>query len=157
MNKDEILIKLADAKIAHREWVKKAELLIDGYDMKIDAIPVSERECAFGVWFYEDCKELKNCVMIPADTIATIESLHTQLHDTYAKIYKIFYATYETSILTKLFGTKRDIDPEKLKQAKPYLKELEGFSQHLLQELTQIEEMLRSLSDEDIRNTNATH
>ena len=152
MNKNEILIKLKDAKTAHKQWVEKAELLVSGYDMKIDAIPVNERECAFGVWFYEDCKELKNCVMIPADTISKIESIHTQLHATYAKIYTIFYATYETSLLTKLFGTKKDIDPENIKQAKPYIKELEGFSEHLLQELTQIEEMLHSLSDEDIKN-----
>ncbi len=152
MNKNEILIKLKDAKIAHKQWVEKAELLVSGYDMKIDAIPVNERECAFGVWFYEDCKELKNCVMIPADTISKIEFIHTQLHETYAKIYKIFYATYETSLLTKLLGRKRDIDPDKLKQAQPYIKELEGFSEHLLQELTQIEEMLHSLSDEDIKN-----
>ena len=81
-----------------------------------------------------------------------IEFIHTQLHETYAKIYKIFYATYETSLLTKLLGRKRDIDPDKLKQAQPYIKELEGFSEHLLQELTQIEEMLHSLSDEDIKN-----
>lgn len=150
MDKNEILIKLKDAKTAHKQWVEKAELLVSGYDMKIDAIPVNERECAFGVWFYEDCKELKNCVMIPADTISKIESIHTQLHETYAKIYKIFYATYETSILTKLFGTKRDIDPQKVQQAQPYIEELEGLSENLLHELTQIEEMLQALSDEEI-------
>ena len=152
MDKNEILIKLKDAKTAHKKWVEKAELLVSGYDMKIDAIPVNERECDFGIWFYEDCKELKNCVLIPADTITTIESIHTQLHDTYTNIYKIFYATYEISLLTKLFGTKKDIDPEKIKQAQPYLKELEGFSDSLLEELTQIEEMLQALSDEEIKN-----
>jgi len=152
MDRNEILIKLKDAKIAHKKWLQKAELLLAGYDMKIDAIPVSERECDFGIWFYEDCQELKNCVMIPADTISKIESIHTQLHATYAKIYTIFYATYETSLLTKLFGTKKDIDPEKIKQAQPYVKELEGFSHSLLQELTQIEEMLLSLSDEELKN-----
>ncbi|MFT5661731.1 MAG: hypothetical protein ACI9TV_002378 [Sulfurimonas sp.] len=152
MNKTEILIKLNDAKIAHKEWVKKAELLMDGYDMNIDAIPVSERECSFGIWFYKDCKELKNCVLIAADTISKIESIHTQLHDTYAMIYKIFYASYETSLLTKLFGTKRKIDPKKVKQAQPYIEKLESFSEHLLQELTQIEEKIQAVNDEELKN-----
>ena len=150
MNKTEILTRLEDAKISHKEWVKKAKLLVDGYDIKIDAIPVNERDCSFGVWFYKDCKEMKHCVLIPSETIANLESLHTQLHDTYAKIYTIFYATYEISLLTKLLGTKKKIDPEKTTQAQEYFKELEDISENLLSELTQIEEKLIELSDEEL-------
>lgn len=150
MNKTEILTRLADAKVAHKEWLRKAELLVDGYDIKIDAIPVSETECDFGVLFYHDCKEMKHCVLIPSETIAALESIHTKLHDTYAKIYQIFFASYEISLLTKLFGKQKNLDPQKEEQAQTHLNELEKLSEDLLDELTKIEIKLKSLSNEEL-------
>ena len=90
-------------------------------------------------------------VLVSPQTIATLEVMHTQLHDTYTIIYKMFYATYETSLMSKIFGRKRKIDPEKLKEAQVYLTQLKGYSDTLLEELLVIENKIEVLSDEDLQ------
>ena len=54
MDKEQVLEHLRNAKTAHIKWVQKAKLLINGIEVKKDAIPVDSTECKFGRWFYSD-------------------------------------------------------------------------------------------------------
>ena len=81
MNKTDILTQLRAAKAAHINWVQRAKLLISGFDVKEDSIPVNSTECKFGKWFYSDGQLLSSIRNNPTECMIEIENLHFKLHD----------------------------------------------------------------------------
>lgn len=150
MIKSEVLNHLRTAKSAHKGWVDRAKLLVHGLEIKEDAIPMMATQCKFGQWFYEDGQMLNACKNNPPESMSEIEHLHSQLHDIYLGIYKIYYASENKGFFSKLLGIKRKVSEAEKDIAKTYFHELEGVSHKLLDELNRLERRISATSEEDI-------
>ncbi len=150
MKKTEILEQLRAAKAAHINWVQRAKLLISGFEVKEDAIPVNATECRFGKWFYSDGQVLNTIRNNPPECMRSIEQLHFQLHDIYLNIFKIYYDTDKKGFFSKLFGVKKKIqEPEKALAAQ-FFTQMEDVSKKLVDEINTLEKRISVISDQEI-------
>lgn len=140
MNKEETLEQLGAAKKAHIKWVNRAKSLVRGIPVEKDAIPVDSTECQFGQWFYGEGQKLN--MMSNMDCLGTIESLHFTLHDTYMKIFKIYFGETNRSFFSKLFKTKSKVTDQEKEIAQDYFESLEATSKQLLEEIGRLERRL---------------
>lgn len=152
MDKNEVLTKLRSAKSSHVNWVQKAKMLIEGIDVDKSSIPVNATECKFGLWFYSDAQKLNALRNISLDSMASIETLHMQLHDKYLMIYKVYYSGESGGFFKKFFGKKQEIPADDLDQAKIYFQELQDISKVLIEEINRMERRIIALGDEEIEN-----
>ena len=152
MKKEDVLGHLRAAKTAHIKWVQKAKLLINGLDVKEDAIPVDSTECKFGKWFYSDGQILNALSNNPLECMQKIESLHFNLHDVYLNIFSIYFSQEKkTGFFAKLFGVKRkQISAAEEQLAHDYYTEMEKISIELLDEINRLERRLIAVPDEKI-------
>jgi len=151
MNKEHILEHLRSAKSAHIKWVQKAKLLINGIEVKEDAIPVDSTECKFGQWFYGDGQVLNALSNNPVECMTKIEQLHFNLHDVYMNIFNIYFNKPKGGFLSKLFGKKNTLDDYEIDKAKQYYANLEIISKELLDEINRLERRLIAVPDERIK------
>jgi methyl-accepting chemotaxis protein len=74
LNNDELLTNLANAKIAHSNWMKKLKQMID--EMKIYPLQTDSKRCAFGHFYHS--------IMLTHPDVASqwaaIEKVHHELH-----------------------------------------------------------------------------
>ncbi|MBD3789072.1 MAG: CZB domain-containing protein [Campylobacterales bacterium] len=151
MNKAEVLEHLRAAKAAHINWVQRAKLLVQGFEVSEDAIPVNSTQCRFGQWFYSDGQKLNACRNNPQEAMAEIEQLHFKLHDIYLNIFKIYYETEKKGFFSKLlFGTKKKVTEQEKNAAKMFFEEMEKVSQKLVEELNRMERRIVAVTDEDL-------
>jgi len=155
-NKAIMLQKIYDAKRAHKEWVNKADKLVNGIhsykggkvDLDVDEtfIPLDSSSCTFGQWFNNYAIHLSKFKSI-GRFIHRIEEHHDALHETYLKIYTIFFVIpKQRSLLQRLltFNQKKvsDLDREKAKIHLDYLKK---SSKELLEVLEILEDKIKAL------------
>jgi len=150
MEKNTILDQLRAAKAAHINWVQRAKMLISGFKMEEDAIPVNSTQCQFGKWFYSDAQKLNGLRNNPLNCFEKIEKLHFDLHDIYLNIYKIYYDMEPQGFFSKLFGKKRKITDDSVKLAKEYFSSMEEVSKQLVNEINLMERRIVALPEEDI-------
>lgn len=149
MQKNDILEQLRAAKAAHINWVQRAKLLISGFEVKEDAIPVNSTQCQFGKWFYSDAQQLNAMQSNPLECMMTIEQLHFNLHDTYLNIYKIYYQTESKGFFSKIFGKKKKVSESDKNQAQEYFKNLEDISKQLVDEINRLERRIIAVAAEE--------
>ena len=147
MNKNETLEYLRNAKASHVAWVQKAKMLIAGFAVAEDAIPVDSTQCAFGKWFYGDGQKLNLISNNPMECMDQVDRLHMRLHDIYINIYKIYYDVEDQSFLSRLMGKKKKITPDAKKLAKTYFEQIEEVSNTLLQELNRMERRVHAIPE----------
>ena len=153
MDKEHTIEHLRAAKAAHIRWVQKAKLLISGLEVQEDAIPIDSTECKFGKWFYSDGQILNALSNNPPECMSQIESLHFQLHDTYLKIFSVYFGDKEGGFFAKMFGIKRKTVNEHEKQAAiTYYNSMEVISKELVEEINRLERRLLAVPDEKIKN-----
>ncbi|WP_345989759.1 CZB domain-containing protein [Sulfurimonas sp. HSL1-2] len=146
MDKAQTLEQLSAAKTAHIKWVNRAKALVGGLPVEKDAIPVDSTDCQFGQWFYGEGQKLH---AIPGmDRLSTIETLHFTLHDTYLKIFGLYFGEMNRSFFSKLFNMKPKISDSDKALAKEYFQQLEGVSKQLLDEIGRLERRLNAMSAE---------
>ncbi len=150
MEKHTILDQLRAAKAAHINWVQRAKMLISGFKMEEDAIPVNSTQCQFGKWFYSDAQKLNGLRNNPLDCFEKIEKLHFDLHDIYLNIYKIYYDMESQGFFSKLFGKKRKITEDSVKLAKEYFSSMEEVSKELVKEINLMERRIVALPEQDL-------
>ncbi|KYJ85998.1 CZB domain-containing protein [Sulfurovum riftiae] len=150
MEKNTILEQLRAAKAAHINWVQRAKMLISGFKMEEDAIPVNSTQCQFGKWFYSDAQRLNGLRNNPMDCMSEIEKLHFELHDIYLNIYKIYYDMEPQGFFSKLFGKKKKITEDSVKLAKEYFTSMEEVSKKLVNEINLMERRIVALPESDI-------
>ena len=148
MQKNEVLDHLRAAKTAHIKWVQRAKLLINGFEIQKEAIPVDSTECQFGKWFYSDAQKLNALSNNPLECMAQIEALHFKLHDTYLQIYKIYFKEKQ-SFFAKIFKPNKISDLE-LEKAQKLYDEMESISKQLLDEINRLERRLIAIPEEKI-------
>jgi len=145
MKKEETLTHLRNAKKAHITWVHRAHALIEGLPVEKEQVPVSCTDCKFGQWFYGEGQRLN---MMPSmDCLKEIETLHFELHDTYMKIFKIYFSDDDRSFISKIFGTKKKISPLNHDIAKDYYAQLKAISEKLIAAIERLERRLFALQE----------
>lgn len=82
------------------------------------------------------------------DRLSTIETLHFTLHDTYLKIFGLYFGEMNRSFFSKLFNLKPKISDSDKALAKEYFQQLEGVSMQLLDEIGRLERRLNAMSAE---------
>jgi len=150
MDKDQILEQLRAAKAAHINWVQKAKLLIEGFDIDKSAIPVNSTECKFGQWFYSDAQKLNGLRNNSLECMTTVEELHFKLHDVYMKIYKLYYSMDNQGFFAKLFGIKKKITDDTVRLGREYFTQMEEVSKELLAEINRLERRIIAIPQEEI-------
>ena len=150
MNKSDILTQLRAAKAAHINWVQRAKLLISGFDVNEDSIPVNSTECKFGKWFYSDGQLLATIRNNPTECMTEIEDLHFKLHDVYLNIFSIYYDTGKKSFFSKLFGSKKKVSDSDKALAQQHFSEMEEVSKKLIENINRMERRIVAISDEEI-------
>ena len=153
MNKEHVVEHLRLAKAAHIKWVQKAKLLVSGLDVQEDAIPVDSTECKFGKWFYSDGQVLNSLSNNPLECMEKIETLHFQLHDTYLKIFSVYFSNNKNGFFAKLFGIKkRSINQHEKKAALTYYGDMEIISKKLIDEINRLERRLIAMPEDRIKD-----
>ena len=150
MDKSVILEQLRAAKAAHINWVQRAKMLISGFKIDEDAIPVNSTQCRFGQWFYSDAQKLNGLRNDSMQCLKNIEKLHFDLHDIYLNIYKIYYDMEPQGFFSKLFGKKKKISDEASKLAKEYFNDMEKVSKDLLNEINIMERRIIALPEKEL-------
>ena len=163
-SKSIMLQNIYNAKRAHKEWVRKAEKLVNGYDgfqgKKVDIsvdksfIPLDSSECKFGKWFDIYAVELSKYESI-GRFVNRIEEHHNALHETYAHIYSVFFIIPEKrSLLYKIltFNSKKVSEDEREK-AQIHLGYLKRSSSELLEVLEVLEDKIKALDYSELRSS----
>ncbi|MEA1953673.1 MAG: CZB domain-containing protein [Campylobacterota bacterium] len=150
MKKNEVLSQLRAAKAAHINWVQRAKLLISGFEMDKDSIPINSTQCRFGKWFYSDAQKLNGLRNNPMECMTDIEQLHFQLHDIYMDIYKIFYETQTQGFFSKLFGKKKNITDAQKELAKDYYNSMEEVSKQLIEQINRMERRIVAVPEDEL-------
>lgn len=161
LNKSIILKQIWDARRAHKEWVKKADRLVNGIDgfrgekVAIDVdknyIPLDSSSCVFGKWWNDYSFTISQLKGI--DNLSNrIEEHHDRLHDTYASIYHIFFVRPEKrSLLHKIMTfNKKEVTESERDQAKIHFEYLMHSSSELLEVLQILEDRVQSLDNTEI-------
>ena len=144
--KQEILHQLANARLSHAKWLRRAKHLIEGLPVSDGMIPIDPTDCAFGQWFYKDAVKYKS-VLSFAKHIETIGKLHVSLHDVYLRIYKIYFVDARRSRLMSTILASQYKKPSKSQQelTQHYFSELQKISDELYKELETFEKLVFSL------------
>jgi hypothetical protein len=150
MNKEETLELLSAAKKAHVKWVNRARSLVEGLPVAKDAIPVDSTECRFGQWFYAEGQKLN--AMPNMDCLDRIETLHSDLHEHYLKIFKLYFGETNRSLLSKLFKMKNKISDHEKEAARDYYQRLGEISKQLLDEIGRLERRLHAIQASSFKN-----
>lgn len=109
MTKTDIIEHLNQAKAAHLRWVQRAHMLIFGFEFDKNAIPVDFTQCNFGKWLYSECQKLCSIDNSLSDSITEIEILHTQLHNVYLEIFKIYFGEQKKVFLEIFLEQRKNI------------------------------------------------
>ena len=155
--KASILQRIYDATRAHKDWVRKADKLVNGLNgfkgekvtLKVDNtfIALESSSCEFGQWFNTHSIHLARIPSV-GRFIQRIEKHHDQLHETYANIYDIFFVhPHNRSLAHKIFTlNNKKVSKEEREQAKIYFNYLKHSSNELLEVLSVLEEKVKSLN-----------
>ncbi len=150
MDKNVILEQLRAAKAAHINWVQRAKMLISGFKVEEDAIPVNSTQCQFGKWFYSDAQRLNTLPNNTLDCMSEIEKLHFELHDIYLNIYKIYYDMEPQGFFSKLFGKKKKVSEDASRLAKEYFSSMQEISKKLVDQINLMERRIVALPEKDL-------
>ncbi len=136
MSKDK-LWNLRAAKAAHRKWVGKALLLVDGYPMEKDQVPVNETECIFGKWYFSDGQTLNR-----HQEFREIGSLHEELHAIYTEIYVLLFGVQKRSFFHRLIGKKAKPSEISFEKARGKYVRLNNVSHRLVKKIEELEVLI---------------
>lgn len=160
--KASILQHIYDAKRAHKEWVRKADKLVNGLDgfrgkkviFNVDKtfIPLESSSCEFGQWFNSHSIHLAKIPSV-GNFVQRIEQHHDQLHETYAKIYAIFFVIpHNRSLIHKIFTlNNKNVSKAERDQAKIHFNYLKHSSNELMDVISVLEEKITALEYNELQ------
>jgi len=151
MQKKDIIEQITNARLAHLKWVRRAKHLIEKLPVSSGMIPIDATECTFGAWLYREGLKYKNLSQL-STVINKIEKLHTEIHDIYLDIYKIYFVDLKRSwVMSKILDAYKDPTPQQQKMAYRYFIQLEDISVLLMQEFDLFERTLKNIDIEDLK------
>ena len=145
MKKSDVLKNIRAARRAHVIWVDRARSLVNGFPVSKEQIPLEITSCDFGKWFYCDGQIL--LAIFSEESIKKLEDKHKELHDTYMKIFKIYFDTSTQSFLAKLLKRRKKISDRERHFALEDLVKLEKISDELVSYLNIIEKKINRIDE----------
>ena len=145
VTKQDVLKSIRAARRSHVKWVEHAKALVNGLEITKEQIPLEVTSCDFGKWFYCDGQILLS--IFKEKAIEKLESKHKELHDTYMKIFKIYFDTSNLSFWDKILKRQKKVLANEEHTAIKHLEELEAVSSELISYLNIIEKKI-SVIDE---------
>ncbi|MBD3807498.1 MAG: CZB domain-containing protein [Epsilonproteobacteria bacterium] len=153
MTKTDIVEHLNQAKAAHLRWVQRAHMLIFGFDLDKNAIPVDFTQCNFGKWLYSECQKLCSIDENTCGLISEIEKLHMNLHNSYLEIFKIYFGEQKKGFFESIFGSKKkSLTEQEVKVANDHYKRLEEISSRLVDKLSLLQKRIHSVPQDTINS-----
>jgi hypothetical protein len=147
LKKQKVLENIRAARLAHVKWIDRARLLVSGGEISESEIPLESTSCDFGHWFYSDGQVL--LAIFSAASVKKLESKHKELHQTYMKIFKIYFDTSDQSFFSKLFNRRKEISEREKLMAHEELVYLEEVSDELIAYLNIFEKNLNKVNEKD--------
>lgn len=149
MHKSQAIQNLNHARTAHIRTLNSIKMLVSGLTMEEARFKLGQTETDFGKWFYEEAMLFRS----PKSKIhlEAIESVFSQLHDHYAKIYKIYFGG-KSSGFASLLGKKRKPSEAEKELAQRLYEEMVVFSDQLKKHLNVFESQLHASSEADFEN-----
>jgi len=143
-----MLNQIADARVSHTRWLRRAKHLIEGLPVRDGMLCLDPSHCEFGKWFYKEGVQYKQVLKFDK-IVEKIEKYHLQLHEIYVEIYKIYFVQTKRSwVVSKLLASPYNEPSMKQKEmAKLHLRELEETSKKLLSELTALERLIAAVNE----------
>lgn len=143
MTKQKTLETLEKARLSHLTQMNKIDSVL--HNIKI-ARPtaVAQTECACGQWLYST--DIHIASLVGEQFYHKLESLHSQWHKQYFKIYQICFTDEKKGFFSKLLGSE-DIDPMSIDKAKLYYAELQEITDELLKVLAMSKRRLEALNE----------
>ncbi len=145
MKKEEVLKNIRAARRSHVMWVDRARSLVNGFPVNKEQIPLEVTSCDFGQWFYCDGQIL--LVIFSEESIKKLENKHRELHDSYMKIFKIYFDTSNQSFIAKLLKRRKKISDRERHLALEDLQKLEKVSDELVSYLNIIEKRMNQIDE----------
>jgi len=147
ITKNEILKNLNLARKAHITWVEKAQLLVHGvHPMSKNQLPLQAKNCSFGNWFSNTGQVL--FYIMSEKLLKSIENKHEELHNSYLKIFKIYFNQKENTLF--ILERPKTIDALSQIKAEKELRNLENISEEFIALLDRIESNFTQLEDKDL-------
>ena len=143
MTKQQTLDTLEKARVSHLTQMNKIDSIL--HNIKIaKPTPVAQTECAFGQWLYSKDVHIES--LIGEQFYRKIESLHSEWHKQYFKIYKICFLEEKKGFFSKILGSD-GIEPMTLDKVKLYYVELQEITDELLKVLASSRRRLEALNE----------
>ena len=145
VTKKDVLKSIRAARRSHVKWVDHAKALVNGLEITKEQIPLEVTSCDFGKWFYCDGQILLS--IFKEEAIERLESKHKELHDSYMKIFKIYFDTSNLSFWDKILKRQKKISATEEHAAIKHLAELEAVSSELISYLNIIEKKISGIDE----------
>jgi hypothetical protein len=147
-----IMQQLRDAKKAHRRWVSRAQVMMDGMPVAQEQLPLKDTECTFGIWYHG-----KGQLLSGYPEFTRIHEPHKKLHDIYQQIFALLLNERKPLLFRRLLGQKARRSREQQVEARRLLAELNMASLEILDYIGRLEKVIHSLSDEEIERLSQLH
>ena len=148
VTKQDVLKSIRVARRSHVKWVEHAKALVNGLEITKEQIPLEVTSCDFGKWFYCDGQILLS--IFKEQAIEKLESKHKELHDTYMKIFKIYFDTSNLSFWDKILKRQKKVSANEEHISIKYLEELEAVSSELISYLNIIEKKISIIDEKSL-------
>ena len=148
VTKQDVLKSIRAARRSHVKWVEHAKALVNGLEITKEQIPLEVTSCDFGKWFYCDGQILLS--IFKEQAIEKLESKHKELHDTYMKIFKIYFDTSNLSFWDKILKRQKKVSANEEYISIKYLEELEAVSSELISYLNIIEKKISIIDEKSL-------
>jgi len=145
MTKQEVILQIRQAYIAHIKWRSEAQAIHMGLPMLEKKVDLLQTDCAFGQWYYGDGQHLSLL-----ETFKSLEPMHDKMHHIYQSIYHLENKKKKSRFL-KL---KTEDEVLKKKQIRAYFKDMAKISKHFLETLKELETDIIGIPDKYFEKTN---
>lgn len=148
---DKCLTEIKKARKLHLDWVRRAEMLVQGLPILEESIPLNSKKCLFGMWFHTAAKQLLSMGNFEK-LINEIDKDHENLHREYQFIYNIYFKVEtSSSFFTKIFTKKEPvISTDEQGTAKNHLETLLLISKSLTKNLDKFSSQVSLLTPDNI-------
>ncbi len=145
MDKIQTIEKIQKVKKFHEFQMENLQDFLNGKHVEAPTC-ISKTQCEFGRWLYGNDNNIEK--ILGSQFYGSLDKLHTQWHQEYAKIYKLVCENKQKGFFTKFFGNcEGRLDPLLLDKAKLYHEDLKEISQELLKVLVLCQRRVFAMND----------
>ena len=141
MTKQDILIKLDEAKISHVRWHAIAQALAMGSESVEQAIPISHNDCEFGIWYYSTGQ-----LLAFTRNFSSVGQIHENLHEIYNEIFEKSNHVFHKG----MFESQESAIAKKNLELNNLCNKLKKTSKLLMEEILDLENQINKMSPEQI-------